>query len=138
MRKAMRIGSWISILTGAIHLLAHFKGVQPTSDAERTMLDLMTRLRFDAGGVERTMMDIFGGLSLSFSTLFFLMGFHGLRLARAQDAGVRREAAFAYATTAAVLTGLGLLYFPTPPTVLAAAIGVAYAVAAVRAGDERR
>jgi hypothetical protein len=66
------------------------------------------------------------------------MGFHGLRLARAQDAGVRREAAFAYATTAAVLTGLGLLYFPTPPTVLAAAIGVAYAVAAVRAGDERR
>jgi len=134
MRTAMRIGSWLSILTGTLHLLAHFKGLEPTRDAERTMLDMMARLRFDAGGVERTMMDIFGGLSLAFSTLLFLMGFHGLRLARSEDGTVRREAAFAYATTAAVLTGLGLLYFPTPPTVLTGLMAVAFAVAAARAG----
>ncbi len=133
MRTAMRVGSGLSIFTGSLHLLAHLKGLEPTSDAERAMLEMMTRLRFDAGGVERSMMDLFGGLSLSFSTLFFLIGLHGLRLARSEDAVVRREAALAYAATAALLTGLGLLYFPTPPTVLTALMLLAYAVAAARA-----
>lgn len=137
MRTALRTGSVLSILTGALHLLAHLRPQQPESDDQRRLLDLMTRLRFDAGGVERSMMDIVSGLSLSFSVLFFMMGIHmgihGLRLARSEDAVVRREAALTYAATAAVLTGLGFSYFPTPPIVLNALMLVAYGVAAARA-----
>ncbi|HET7293462.1 MAG TPA: hypothetical protein VFM88_13635 [Vicinamibacteria bacterium] len=133
MRGALRTGSVLSILTGTLHLIAHFRGPQPATDAERALLELMARVRFDAGGVERSTMDILVGYSFSFSTLFFMIGIHGLRLAATDDARVRREAALVYAGTSAVLTGLGLLYFPTPPIVLTALMFVAYCVAAARA-----
>ena len=49
-RLFFQIGAWGLIATAAIHLLGHFAPQpEPSSDAERTLLDLMTNYRKDFG-----------------------------------------------------------------------------------------
>jgi hypothetical protein len=132
MKIAFKTGSWLAIVTGILHLFGHFQEPKPENDRERQMLELMMGLKFDAGGVERSMWDVFSGLSLSFSLLLFLMGLHGLLIVRTSDPSLLRHTSWLYATTAAALTGLGLLYFPTPAFVCTGLVGVAYLVASLK------
>ena len=132
MKTAFKTGSWLAIATGIFHTLGHFQDPKPESDRERQMLELMTGLTFDAGGVTRSMWDILSGLSLSFTVLMLLMGVHGFRTARSADAPLIRDTARIYAVTAAAVTGLGLLYFPTPAFVCTGLMFAAYVVAAVK------
>jgi hypothetical protein len=134
MKTAFRTGSWLAIATGILHTLGHFQDPTPETDRERVMLELMRGVAFDAGGVERTMWDILSGLSLSFTVLMLLMGIHGLRIARSGDASVLADTARIYAVTAAMLTGLGLLYFPTPAIACTGLMLAAYLVASLRRG----
>lgn len=134
MRTAFRTGSWLAIATGILHTFGHFQDPTPESDRERLMLELMRGLSFDAGGVERTMWDILSGLSLSFTLLMLLMGIHGLRIARSNDASVLGDTARIYAVAAALVTGLGLLYFPTPAIACTGLMLVAYLAACLKQG----
>jgi hypothetical protein len=134
MTTAFKTGSWLAIATGVLHTLGHLQEPRPESDRERLMLELMRGVAFDAGGVQRTMWDIFSGLSLSFTVLLLLMGIHGLRIARSSDASVLQATARLYAATAALLTGLGLLYFPTPPIACTGLMLAAYLAAALSRG----
>lgn len=132
MKTAFKTGSWLAIVTGILHTLGHFQDPKPESDRERQMLELMTELTFDAGGVTRSMWDVFSGLSLSFTVLMLLMGVHGLRIVRSEDAALLRDTARIDAATAAVVTGLGLLYFPTPAFVCTGLMLAAYLAASMK------
>lgn len=132
MKTALKTGSWLALLTGLLHTLAHFQEARPQSEREGQMLELMRSVRFDAGGVERSMWEILAGLSLCFSLLLLLMGLHGLRMARSDDAGSVRDTARLYALAAAALTAVGVLHFPTPAFVMTGLMFVAYLVAALK------
>ncbi len=132
MRKALKAGSWLAIGTGILHTFGHLQEPKPATDQERRMLELMMGVEFDAGGVRRSMWDFFSGLSLSFTVLLLLMGIHGLRIARSNDADLLRDTARTYAVTAAAVTGVGLIHFPTPAFVCTGLMLVAYVVASLK------
>ncbi len=129
MKTAFKTGCVLSILTAALHLVGHFQEPRPENDQERQLLELMRGLRFDAGGVTRSMQDILGGLSLSFTVLMLLMGVHGLLIARAGDARLVRTSAWVYAAAATAVTAIGVVCFPTPAFVCTGLVGAAYLVA---------
>jgi hypothetical protein len=134
MKTAFKTGSWFAILTGILHSLGHFQEPKRESDRERQMLELMMGLRFDAGGVQRSMWDVLSGLSLSFTVLMLLMGIHGLRIVRSTDTDLLRDTARTYAVTAAAITGLGVFYFPTPAFVCTGLMFLAYLLACLKRG----
>jgi hypothetical protein len=109
---------------------------QGDTEAERQLLSAMRGNPQDMGlGFVRTMFDIVGGFSLTFSILPLGMGLVGLLVLRREGRapGLLREVAIAYAGTYGIMTGVALRYwFPAPLLLLAAAF-VCFAAAVATA-----
>ncbi len=126
-----RIGASLQIVTAGLHMIGHFSAREPANETEAQLLELMMNYRLDVGGVERTMMDLFQGFSLSFAALLVYVGLLNLLLighVRARAKGFRTATLINLALTAA-LVGVGALTFPLPPTVLFALSGLAFLAA---------
>jgi hypothetical protein len=132
MKTAFKTGAWVSLLTGALHLVAQLASPEPEGLPQKLLFETMHRVRLDVGGIERTMAQICDGLSFSFSAAFFLVGAHALVLARHADPAVLRASAGLYAAFSAVLTVIGVFLFPIPPAVLTGVMTAAFATAALK------
>lgn len=134
MRKAFqsfRIGASLQIVTAGLHLIGHFSARDPANETEAQLLELMMSYRLDVGGVERTMMDLFQGFSLTFAVLLVYVGLLNLILLGHLRAGAKafRWAALINLALTGVLVVVSALTFPLPPTVLFALSGLAFLAA---------
>jgi len=136
-RLFFQIGAWGLIATAAIHLLGHFAPQpEPSSDAERTLLDLMTNYRKDFGaGFSRTTLDFLLGFSLSFSAFLLWTGLLNLAALRglADPARFRRLAALD-AVLAGIVVAITWKYFFLPPLLCMAVVFLAFLASTLTAG----
>jgi hypothetical protein len=135
-QRAFQLGSALWILTGALHMIGHFSGwPEPASEEEATLYSLFQGYEIAVGGVSRTLAELFEGLSLSFAVFLFLLGFLGLLWLRAPGvpAGILRRVAGMNAVAALALLVMGLRRFPIASLVCFAAVGLAFALAALGA-----
>lgn len=126
-----RIGASLQIVTAGLHMIGHFSAREPANDTEAQLLHLMMNYRLDVGGVERTMMDLFQGFSLTFAALLVYVGLLNLMLVghlRTNTKGFR-AAALVNLVLTGVLVVVGALTFPVPPTALFALSGLAFLAA---------
>lgn len=73
----------LQLLTAGVHALSFLVGPQPTSEAEKQMLDLMVNIKSDMGaGFSPSMMDMFLALSSCFSLVYLLGGLLNIHLLR--------------------------------------------------------
>jgi uncharacterized iron-regulated membrane protein len=71
------------LLTAGVHALSFLASPQPSSDAEKQMLDLMVNIKSDMGaGFSPSMMDLFLALSSCFSLVYLLGGLLNIQLLR--------------------------------------------------------
>ena len=71
------------LLTAGIHALSFLRKPQPTSDAEKQMLELMTTIKNDMGaGYSPSMMDFLMALSSCFTLVYLLGGLLNIQLIR--------------------------------------------------------
>ncbi len=126
-RKLFTAGCVVLIALGLVHLLGHYMMTknQGETEAERQLLAMMRSNPQDLGlGFVRTMSDIVGGFSLTFSVLPLAMGLVGFVIRRhaGAAAGLLRQTAIVYAGTYGVMTAVALRYwFPAPLFFLALA-----------------
>ncbi len=76
-----RIGSFALIATGFIHLIGHFRGINPANETEKQLIDLMTGYVLQP--INITMMELFNGFSLFYALFFLMTGELDLWLSRA-------------------------------------------------------
>ena len=129
-----KVGSYVAFFTAALHMVGHFM-MAPNSDAERALFDQMQSLPLGLpGGASHTMMDLYKGFSLVYSTMLALTGGLGLIVARrgVQDPTLVQAAARALAGAYLVMTVIGFSNFFIIPNVLMAAIFACFAMASVR------
>ena len=116
-----RLGSYAMMVTAALHTIGHFFGrPEPTNETEETLLTLMTTYRIDFGGMERSMMDLMRGYSLTFAAAFLFAGVMNLAVIRSQAANhsLIRTVTLIDVFYAAALLAVSMVYFIYPPMVL--------------------
>src|SRR3989304_10143008 len=115
------LGSYAMMVTAALHTIGHFFGLpSPTNETEETLLTLMTTYRIDFGGMERSMMDLMRGYSLTFAAALLFAGVMNLAVIRSQAANpaLIRTVTLIDVFYAAALLAVSMVYFIYPPLVL--------------------
>ena len=134
-----KFGCWASFLTALVHLAGHLAGVpEPLGDAERQMMALVTSYPLLLpGGVERTFLDLFAGLSLTFALLCATVGALGLVVARraSHDQVLMSATARTLAAGTATLLVISLMKFFIVTSLFIALMAVSFAVAAVKSPE---
>ena len=137
--RAFVVGSWALVITGLIHLAAHFAGRgQPHANPqEAQLIELASTHRFDMMGVPRTLMQVFDGFSLSLTILLIAAGVQNLIAVRSglSRQGIRRLSWVGVLTGAALLA-LSVAKFPPPPVVLFSIVTLAFLWSALRAPSD--
>ncbi len=126
-----RIGASLQIVTAALHMIGHFSAREPANDTEAQLLHLMENYHLDVGGVERSMMDLFQGFSLTFAALLLYVALLNLLLVGHLRTNAKsfRMATLVNLVLTAILVVVSALTFPIPPTVLFALSGLAFLAA---------
>jgi len=132
--SVFKVGCYLAFFTAALHMTGHFL-MAPTSDAERELFTHMEVLPLGLPGApSHTMMDLYKGLSLTYSLMLALTGGLGLIVARRgiQDPTLMLAVARALAGGYLVMTVIGFTNFFIIPTALMAAVFLCFALASVR------
>ena len=132
--SVFKVGCYLAFFTAALHMTGHFL-MAPTSDAERELFTHMEVLPLGLPGApSHTMMDLYKGLSLTYSLMLALTGGLGLIVARRgiQDPTLMLAVARALAGGYMVMTVIGFTNFFIIPTALMAAVFLCFALASVR------
>ena len=133
--RAFAVGSWAMVVTGLIHLAAHFagRGGPHANPQEAQLIELATTYRFTMMGVQRTLMQVFDGFSLSLTVLLLAAGLQNLIALRSGLSlrGVRRLSWIGVLAGAALLA-LSVTSFPPPPIVLFSFVTAAFLSSALR------
>lgn len=132
-RRFLKIGSWIFLLTAALHTVAHFLGDQEPPDETGRQLHELAKT-YSLPGINHTMIELLSGFSLQFSTFGLFVGLVGLFVAGSADERTVRRITWLECAVAGVLTGISALYFPIPPLVLFALAFLCLLVAAASRG----
>jgi hypothetical protein len=131
-----KFGCWASFITALVHLAGHLAGFpEPLGDAERQMMLHVTSYPLLLpGGVERTFLDLFGGLSLAFALLCATVGALGLVVARraSHDLVLMSATARTLAAATATLLVISLTKFFIMTSLFIALMAISFAVAAVK------
>lgn len=129
-RILFRIGGIGAIVTGGLHLIAHFQGAPPAAnETERTLWSLLTTYRFSVAGSQRTMWEFYTGFSLAFSTFSAFVGVLDLAVLRMRrdDAALLRVVAGLNAGAFGILLAISVVHFILPPTICFAVVSLAFA-----------
>ena len=79
----LKIASVFQIITGIIHSLSLFTGLQPQNESEKQIIDLMNSYRMDGGpGFAPSFSDLFLALSSCFTLLYLMTGILNFYLLR--------------------------------------------------------
>lgn len=82
-RKSLFILITLQFLTAFFHSLSFFSTPQPTNDTEKQLVDLFVNYKQNLGlGIQRSMYDLFTGLSLCFTLICILGGWINLYFLR--------------------------------------------------------
>jgi hypothetical protein len=143
--KPFRIASYMLLVIGISHLIAHFylqpyfqldRGINtllPANSKEMEMLVLMNEYKRTIGGSSLSMMDIQNGFSLLYSLFFFWAALVNLGLSR-MDLGRERTITICYINASALAIGtlISIVYFFWVP---ALSLGTTMAVFLLAARD---
>lgn len=125
-----KVGCWILVLTFVAHMGAHLSGPpEPTDETQRQLLDLMRDYRMPIGGVERSMLELMIGYSLSFAMLSLFAGLTGLVVIRSAPPETTRRMAVLLAGLTGILLGISVRYFIPPPMICFGAAMLCFAAA---------
>lgn len=69
-----RIGSYLLLLTGVLHVIGQAQGMKAQNETEQQLLDLMTTYTMHIGSETVTMMGMFNGFDWFFTLLLFWTG----------------------------------------------------------------
>lgn len=129
-------GCWVALAAAAIHVVGHLVvPLSPSTEEGRQLMAHASAYRFAfPGGVERTLMNLVDGFSLSYAVLLAAMGGLGLAVARrgGGDELLMASVARVSALAGVALLGLSLSYFFIAPALVIALMTVCYVLASVR------
>ena len=113
-----RIGCYVLILTGLLHLTSHFQEPVPANDTEKQLFDLMTNHQIHFAGATVTMGGIQEGFGFWFSLSLIWLGVMSLFLVRqlGENRALIRKIAGMNASALLVGSGISLLFFFFIPT----------------------
>ena len=137
-RIFFQIGTWALLATAAIHLAGHFAPrPEPSGEAERTLMDLMTNYRKDFGaGFSRTTLDFLNGFSFSFSAFLLWTGLLNLAALKGIADGKRLwRLALLNTILSGIVVAISWKYFFLPPLACMAVVFLSYLAAAVGGGE---
>ena len=130
-----RIGCIATLLTAAVHLVAHVSGgLKPGNDTETKVLELATSYKFALpGGAHRSLMDFDAGYSLSFAMLIGTMGVTGLVVLKRgrEDRQLMLGVARTFALASFVLSIIALTHFFIVPAMCLVLMWVCFAISSV-------
>ena len=118
MQLFFRLGSWMLIVTAALHLVGHFAASPPpANDTEAELRRLLESYEWEHGIFERSTKDFLDGYSLSFATILFFVGATNLVMMRVHRGRIKGLQVLSLAN---LLLSLSLLllswsYFVLPP-----------------------
>lgn len=129
-------GCWAALLAAVVHLVGHLAGLpQATDDTGAGLMSLAGTYKFAfPGGVERSLLDLLSGFSLSFAMLVAALGVVGLAVARRgyEDELLMTGVARPMAVAGIVLVIISLTNFFIVPALFLALMTVAFLLASVR------
>lgn len=113
-----RIGCFVLIVTGLLHLSSHFQEYVPQNDTEKQLVGLMEDYKFDFAGATVTMAAIQEGFGLWFSLSLIWLGVMSLFLVKqlSENKVILRKIAGMNASALLIGSGISLIYFFFIPT----------------------
>ncbi|WP_051860253.1 LIC_13387 family protein [Streptomyces anulatus] len=134
--RPFTVGALGFVLLGTGHLILSVVAASATPTQEQRDADTaMRESTFALMGLERTVLDVFNGMSIAMALLSVTCGLLILAALRHAPALVRRRTAFGWTALAASLTALAVsvLLLPPPPVVVLTVTSCAFALSLRRA-----
>jgi hypothetical protein len=129
-RLFFKIGGWAFIASSVVHMIGQSQGMgDAANEQERQLIDLMTNYRIPLPGAQRSMLELFDGLGLAFSTFLLFAGLAALVAARRQTVADLRTSAILNAGLAGIGLGISLVKFFLIPQVCFAVIFLSFVAA---------
>lgn len=131
--RFFRLGCWAAIATAALHMVGQLAGPTPTTEAERSLLNLMASTPLGLPGASsRTFLELTNGFSLSFAAFLAWLGGVGLIIGKRgrEDATLMEALAWANLAGGVVLLTISVTYWFIIPTACLAVMTACFGVSA--------
>ena len=129
-----RIGCFVLIITGLLHLSSHFQEPVPANETEKQLFDLMTNHQIHFAGATVTMGGIQEGFGFWFSLSLIWLGTISLFLVKqlGENRTLIRKIAGMNSSALLVGTGISYFFFFFIPTICLALGLIFFSVATIR------
>lgn len=129
-----KIGCYVLIITGLLHLTTHFQEYVPQNDTEKQLVELMETYQFDFAGATVTMGKIQEGFGLWFTLSLVWLGVISLFLVKhlGENRALIRKIAGMNASALLIGSGISFLFFFFIPTTCLALGLIFFSLATIR------
>ncbi|MER8236189.1 hypothetical protein [Streptomyces sp. NPDC094049] len=138
--RPFAVGAYGFVLMGVGHLALSVTSATARTPRQRQVDIAMQEPAFTLLGLERTVLDVFNGISVAMAFFIIACGLMPLAAVRHSPALVRRRTAFGWIALAASLASLAVsvLLLPPPPIVFLTLTSCAFALSLHRAAPAAR
>ena len=128
--RLFKIASWLTVITGILHLSTLLAPVTPKNETEEQLLSLMREYKFDlGGGIERSIHEIMTGLSAGFGIFIVFAGVLNLFLFGRGSFFQNRNIVIANIFLWTILLVIVWIFFFWPPMILTSLCWIFYLLA---------